>query len=132
MKEVDIMNTNEKKMTIRDYYTELRELAETADRPDLVEFIDGRVIQLDKKNKSGGEKKQTALQIANEGYKVEIYDYMVTNGGSYKVGELIKAIPICKELNMSSSKVTSMLRQLRDSGKVVMTANKGANYWSAV
>ena len=126
------MNTNEKKMTIRDYYTELRELAETADRPDLVKFIDGRVVQLDKKNKSGGEKKQTAQQIANEGYKTEIYDYMVANKGAYKVGELIKAVPICKELDMSSSKVTAMLRQLRDCGKVVMTTSKGANYWSAV
>ena len=126
------MNTTEKKMTIRDYYAELRTLAESANRTDLIEFIDGRVVQLDKKNKSGGEKKLTATQVANEGYKTEIYDYMLSNGGKYRVAELIKSVAICHELGMSSSKVTALLRQLRDSNKVATVLDKGVNYWYTV
>ncbi len=122
--------TNTKK-TIRDFYADIRALAEENDRPDIVEFVDGRVLQLDKKNASGS-KKQTATQVANENYKAEIFDFLASTGEAYTVGELRKKVNICVELDMSSSKVTALMRQLVASGKVASADVKGSRYYRAV
>jgi len=120
-----IIMTN--KMTLRDYFAELRVLAENAGRDDLVKFVDGRVEQLDKKNKSAsGERKPTAAQVANEGIKAEILECMPTDGG-LTVGEMLKEIPACNGL--SSSKVTALVHQLVKANLVVRTEEKGKAYF---
>lgn len=125
--------TTEKRKTIREFYADLRELAEVNDRIDLVEFIDGRIVQLDKKNKPTGERKMTATQVANEGYKTEILEFLVAHpNGKFKVADLRKAVPICVELDLSSSKVTALLRQLKEVGKVSNETEKGSLVWFVV
>ena len=115
------------KMTLRDYFAELRTLAENAGRDDLVKFVDGRVEQLDKKNKSAsGERKPTATQVANERIKAEILECMPTEGG-LTVGEMLKEIPACDGL--SSSKVTALVHQLVKAEKVIRTEEKGKAYF---
>lgn len=115
------------KMTLRDYFAELRVLAENANRDDLVKFVDGRVEQLDKKNKSAsGDRKLTATQVANEGIKAEILECMPTEGG-LTIGEMLKEIPACNGL--SSSKVTALVHQLIKAKKVVRIEEKGKAYF---
>ena len=52
MKEVDTMtNTSNRKPTLRDNFNEIREILVNGNYPDhLIEFVDGRLAQLDKKN----------------------------------------------------------------------------------
>lgn len=115
------------KMTLKDYFAELRVLAESANRDDLVQFIDKRVEQINKKNKSAsGERKPTATQIANEGIKAKILEYLPTENG-LTVGEMLKEIPACNGL--SSSKVTALVHQLVKADLVKRMEVKGKAYF---
>jgi len=116
------------KMTLKDYFAELRVLAEGANRDDLVQFIDKRVEQINKKNKSAsGDRKPTATQVANEGIKAKILAEM-KNNQLYTVGEMIKTFESCNGL--SSSKVTALVHQLVKAEKVVRTEEKGKAYFA--
>ena len=116
------------KKTLKDYFAELRTLAENSNRPDLVDFVNGRIEQIEKKNKSAsGERKPTEKQIANEKIKAEMLDYLPTDNGM-TVGEMIKEIPVCK--NFNSSKVTALVHQLVKAELVKRTEVKGRAYFS--
>lgn len=123
-------NTNKK--TLKDYFAELRTLAENSNRPDLVKFVDGRIEQIEKKNKSSsGEKKQTAKQVANEKLKAEILECMPSQTDDfdgYTVGEMIKEIPVLN--GFSSSKVTALVHQLVKAELVKRVEVKGRAYFS--
>lgn len=119
--------TKTNKMTLKDYFAELRVLAEANGRTDLVEFVDGRIEQIEKKNKSAsGDRKPTEKQIENEAIKSEILKYLPTEN-DLTVGEMIKEIPACDGL--SSSKVTALIHQLVKSGAVIRTEVKGRAYF---
>lgn len=120
------------KKTLKDYFAELRAIAENANRDDLVQFIDKRVEQINKKNKSAnGERKPTEKQIANEGIKSAILEYLpiaTEDNHGITVGEMIKEIPACKGL--SSSKVTALVTQLVKAEKAVRKEIKGRAFFS--
>lgn len=120
-------NTNKK--TLKDYFAELRTLAENSNRSDLVKFIDGRIEQIEKKNKSAsGERKPTEKQIENEAIKSEILKGLSVDNGM-TIGEMIKEIPACDGL--SSSKVTALVHQLVKADLVIREEIKGRAYFSA-
>lgn len=123
-------NTNKK--TLKDYFAELRTLAENSNRSDLVEFINGRIEQIEKKNKSAsGERKPTEKQIANEKLKAEILEYMPSKTddfNGYTVSEMIKEIPVLN--GFSSSKVTALVHQLVKAELVKRVEVKGRAYFS--
>ena len=114
-----------KKLTLKDNFLAVREVLETVGRNDLVEFIDGRIAQVDKKNTSGGEKKPTATQVLNAGIKDGILAELanVTAEHGISVGDMIKTFDCCKDL--SSSKVTALVTQLVKDEKVVRNEIKG-------
>ena len=93
-----------KKLTKKDYFSTLRTYIENlgdakiGDLPadDIIAFIDHEVELLAKK--SGGEKKPTAQQTANEGIKTAIAEGMTENR-LYTVTEIQKEIPECAELS---------------------------------
>lgn len=97
------------KMTKRDYFTILRNAyPTTADNyNDVVAFIDHELELLAKKNSA--EKKQTPVQIANEGIKTAIYEGMTPNR-LYSVTEIIKEVPACADL--TNQRVSALLRQM--------------------
>ena len=101
------MTNTTKKLTKRDHFTTLLTLSEVQADPALVDFINHELELLAKKNSA--EKKQTPVQIANEGIKDAIYDGMAENR-LYSVTELIKEIPACAEL--TNQKVSNLLRQM--------------------
>ena len=92
-----------------------------------VEFIDHELALLAKKNSA--EKKPTAQQTANEGIKVAIVEGMEPNR-LYTVTEIIKSIPECAD--MTNQRVSALLRQLVEGGKVKRTEDKRKAYFSLV
>ena len=118
---------NEKKMTKREMFESLLKLSVVQADPKMVEFIEHEIDLLNRKNSA--EKKPTAQQMANEATKQAILDGMETNR-FYTVSEIIKEIPACAEL--SNQKVSALMRQLKDDGKVVKTEDKRKSYFPKV
>ena len=118
--------TNSKKMTKRDYFTILRaSYPETASNyDDVIAFIDHELELLAKKNSA--EKKPTAVQVANEGIKSAILEGMEPNR-LYTITELIKEIPECAD--MTNQRVSALVRQLKDDGKVERVEEKRKAYF---
>lgn len=84
-------------------------------------------VQLEKKSAHKGERKPTKTQIANEGFKTCILENMEP-GRLYTVTELTKEIPFGEEL--STQRVSALVRQLKEAGSVVRTEEKRKAYFS--
>jgi hypothetical protein len=123
-KEIDTMEKT-KKMTKVDYFKQIK--ANYALTADEVKFIDHEIELLTKKNSA--EKKPTAQQTANEGIKTAIVEGMEPNR-LYTVTEIIKSIPECAD--MTNQRVSALLRQLVECGKVKRTEDKRKAYFSKV
>ena len=94
---------------------------------DEVKFIDHELELLNEKNSA--EKKPTAQQTANEGIKTAIVEGMEPNR-LYTVTEIIKSVPACAD--MTNQRVSALLRQLVEGGKVKRTEDKRKAYFSLV
>ena len=119
---------NAKKMTKATAWSIVKTIVEQSNHPqsvELVEKIEHELELLAKKNTS--EKKPTATQVANEGIKSAILEGM-ENNRLYTIGEIIKEVPACAEL--STSKVSALMRQLIDANAVVRTEDKRKAYFS--
>lgn len=89
---------------------------------DVAEKLSAMLTALDKK--SGGTRKPTANQLANEGFKEAILNVMEQNH-LYRVKELAKLAGM-----ESFSKCSALVKQLKDSGAIVRTEDKGVAYFS--
>ena len=117
-----------KKVTKREKFEMLKAMAEVKANPMLMEFIDHELELLAKKNAS--EKKPTAQQVANEGLKQTIVDALIENGGLMTVTDVQKS---CEELSeLSNQRISALLRQLKDDGKVERVEDKRKAYFKAV
>ena len=114
-----------KKMTKRDYFTAIMEKYPlTAEEKA---FVEHELELLAKKNAS--EKKPTAQQVANEGLKSVILNVLTDNGGLMTVTDVQKS---CEELSaLSNQRVSALLRQLKDDGKVERVEDKRKAYFKA-
>lgn len=119
--------TNIKKPTKRDNYNALLKIDEVASNPTLVAFINHELELLDKKNSA--DKKPTAQQTANDNIKVAILENMV-EGKMYTITDLIKEIPECADL--TNQRVSALVRQLKDEGKVKRIEDKRKAYFVLV
>ena len=119
--------TTSTKLTKAQKFAMLRAIPAVADNAMLVEFIDHEVELLSKKNSA--EKKPTAQQTANEGIKTAIVEGMEPNR-LYTVTEIIKEIPECAD--MTNQRVSALVRQLMDAGRVKRTEDKRKAYFSLV
>ena len=119
-----------KKMTKATAWTIVRSIVENsghAQSAELVAKIDNELALLAKKNSA--EKKPTAQQTANDVVKTAILNGMERNR-VYTVTEVIKEIPECAEL--TNQRVSALLRQLKDEGKVIRTEDKRKAYFQVV
>lgn len=116
---------NVKKLTKRDHYNALLGIAEVKANTVLVDFINHEIELLNRKNST--EKKPTAQQVANEGVKSAIVGAMEPNH-LYTVTEIQKSVAECAEL--SNQRVSALLRQLINEGKVTRTEDKRKAYFS--
>lgn len=123
-----MMNTKEKKITKRERYAELLALNEVKANADLVAFIEHELELLAKK--SSAEKKPSAVQVANEGIKEVIYNILVENGNAMTITEIQKADEGLAE--MSNQRISALVRQLKEEGKVERIEEKRKAYFKAV
>lgn len=112
------------KLTKKEKFAMLKAIPAVAENPILVEFIDHEVELLSKKN--SGEKKPTATQVANEAIKVEILAEMEV-GKLYTCSDIIKNVEICN--TFPTQKVSPLMNQLADSGKVEKIVDKRKTYF---
>ena len=119
--------TTSTKLTKAQKFAMLRAIPAVAENAMLVEFIDHEVELLTKKNSA--EKKPTAQQVANAGITTAIIEGMEPNR-LYTVTEVIKSIPQCADL--TNQRVSALLRQLVEAGKVKRTEDKRKAYFSLV
>jgi len=103
------------RLTQRDFYNELIDLALDNGREDLADFCKGRIALL---NKKAENKKPNKKQEENEGVKTEILDTI--SDKALTVSEIVKAMTT----EVSSQKVTALLTQLINDKKVVRTVEK--------
>lgn len=116
--------TMSKKITISEQYSNIIAKCENFLSESEIAFLVERKELHEKKNAS---RKPSKVQTENEGYKEEILDFL-EDGGSYSIGDLIKAIPSLNEF--STSKVSALVRQLKDNDLVVRTEIKGKAYFT--
>lgn len=117
---------NEKKMTKREMFEQIK--ANYPLTADEVAFIDHELELLARKNSS--EKKPTAAQVANEGIKQVILRVLTENGDLMTVTDVQKS---CAELSdLSNQRISALLRQMRDDGKVERVEDKRKAYFKAV
>ena len=112
------MTTN-KKLTKRDHFNALLTIPAVSGDEALTAFIKHELELLDRKN--SGEKKPTKAQQENEVLKDNILACM-EDGRFYTISEMIKEFPCCADL--STPKVSAVIRLLKDEGKVERTEDK--------
>lgn len=91
---------------------------------DIVAFCAHEREILANKNKSSGEKKLTPTQVANEGYKVQVKDYLSTHP-DVTCSAIAKGIPEFDANDFTTSKVNALLRALVAAGEVERHEVKG-------
>lgn len=83
------------------------------------------IAQLDKKN--GAERKPTANQVANEGYKTAIMEFMRNAGAAMTVTDVIKGCDAVA--GFSNQKVSALMRALEADGELVKFTEKRKSYF---
>lgn len=100
--------SNTKKITKREKFEMLANIAEVQANPMLVEFIEHELELLAKKNSA--EKKPTAVQVANEGIKEVIVETLKAKGEKMTISEMQKVNEELGEL--SNQRISALIRQL--------------------
>lgn len=111
----------EKKLTKRDYFNRILSYAHEEDK----DFILHELELLDRKNSA--ERKPTAKQVANEGIKTAIAEWM-EQGVSYDAATITKTCPACEGL--TTNKVSALLSQMGKSGVLTVTEDKRKNVYT--
>lgn len=93
---------------------------------EVVEKLQNMKASIDKKNASKSDK-PTAKQIENEGFKDEILAFLA-DGEKYTVTDILKGVPSLADF--STSKVSALVRQLKECGKVKREEIKRKAYFS--
>ena len=115
------------KVTVRSQFEAVKAILLAQGETELAEFIDGRIAQTVKKNST--ERKPTAKQIENEGYKADILAWMDC-GVTYAAGDVLKGVPSVVASGMSINRVSALLTQLCEAGAIVKTVDKRKNYYT--
>ena len=111
------------KLTQKDYFNMIIELANENGRDDLVKFCEDRIEKLSRK---AGSKKPTKTQAENVALKDIILSVMSDEGMT--VTEIQSKDNVLGDL--SNQKVSALIRQLVDEGKVVKTVDKKKSFFS--
>lgn len=115
------------KMTQKDYFNEIKALAEANDRDDLVKFAEERIEAL---NKKAANKKATKTQEENVGLKAEIKNVLEATGEKMTVTEIQAKSEILGDL--SNQRVSALLRQMKEDGIVDKVIDKKKSYFFLV
>ena len=120
--------TNSTKVTKRERFAQLMAIVEAsnvANATELKEFIEHEVELLNKKNSRSG--KPTKTQVENEAIKTQIVSILERVGKPMTVTQLLSEGELA---GLSNQKISALLTQLRESGKVMRTVEKKVAYYS--
>ena len=93
---------------------------------DVKEKLENIKASIDKKNSA--ERKPTATQTENIGFKSAIVDYLATCDKAQTIGDIMKG---CAEVSdLTNQRVSAIVRQLKDDGIVVREEIKRKAYFS--
>lgn len=120
-------NTSNRKPTKRDRFNALLAIPAVAKDAELIEFINHEIELLDKKNTA--ERKPTAKQVENAGFKADILAWMEPDT-KYLSADVAKGVPSIITAGISPNRVTAMLTQLVNDGAVIRTEDKRKSYYS--
>ena len=115
------------KVTVRSQFEAVKAVLLETGHADLAEFIDGRIAQTVKKNSA--ERKPTAKQIENDGFKADIVAWMDVDV-QYTAADVLKGVPSIVASGMSINRVSALLTQLVDNGSVTKVTDKRKNFYS--
>ena len=118
----------EKKITKRESFTEIKGILEELGKERLAKVMEHELELLAKKNSA--DKKPTAVQIANDGIKSVILEVLVANGDKMTISEMQKANAELGEL--SNQRISALVRQLKEDGKIERIEDKRKAYFKAV
>ena len=91
------------------------------------EYEDKFKAMLESLEKKSSSKKMSKVQEANENLKADILGAM-EDGVKYTIGDMLKQFECCADL--STSKVSAMVTQLKDKELVIRTTDKGKAYFT--
>lgn len=121
---------NVKKMTKRDYFNQLLAIAEVKANAELEKFINHELELLAKKNASSSGK-LTPTQEINEKIKESIMECLMAEPNRmFTITEMLKEFECCADL--SNQRLSALVRQLKDDGKVERIEEKRKAYFKAV
>lgn len=112
--------------TLKENYVEVKAIVEREGRTDLVEFIDGRIAQLEKKSSS--PKKPTERQKENVVLKAEILDYLMQVAEPLCIKDIQAGIESLAKL--TNQRISHLLTDLVKAGEVEKTYVKKVPYYS--
>ena len=126
-------STSTRRPTKRAMFNELRAIPEVSMKPELVEFINNELDLLNKKA-SSGTSKPTTKQTANNGYKLDIIEYLASEEDKQAtVTELWKKIPaLANDETMSNQRISAILRQMIEENKIERVVEKRVAYFKLV
>ena len=98
---------------------------------EMIDFINHQIEMLDNRKKSGadGEKKLSKEQEQNLVFSEHIWEQMEAER-SYSTSDLMKELPVVGEFlettgkEMSTQKMSSLMKSLVDDGRVIKTTDK--------
>ena len=98
---------------------------------EMIDFVNHQIKMLDdrKKNSATGEKKLSKEQEQNLVFSEHIWEQMEAER-SYSTSDLMKELPVVEEFlettgkEMSTQKMSSLMKLLVDDGRVIKTTNK--------
>lgn len=116
----------EKKITKKEMFGMLLEIAEVAQDELLVNFINHEIELLDKKASKSSSKRTDA----NVALKAELLEELLQIGKAVTISEFMKLSEVVKEKELSNQKVSSLFSQMKDD-TIDRTVLKGKAYFSA-
>lgn len=122
-----------KKMTMTAHYEAIKamlngEAVENYSVEQAVEFIDGRIAQVAKKNATGGERKLTKTQLENEGTKGVILEVLSNVTEPVTIADMQKLSTALGAL--SNQKITALVSQLAKANAIERTEVKGKAHFA--
>ena len=108
-----------KKVTKKEMFGRLIELAQENERTDLIEFCEREIDLLNKKASASGQSK---TQAENEKIKVVIAEELTRIARAVTISELIKESEILGQY--SNQKLSAILKQMVESGTVTKIVDK--------
>jgi hypothetical protein len=117
----------EKKITKRESFTEIKGILEELGKERLAKVMEHELELLAKKNSA--DKKPTVVQIANEGIKAVILETLA-NGKMMTISEMQKVNAELGE--KSNQRISALIRQLINDGKVERIEDKRKAYFKAI